>query len=868
MGVHKMDIEKVEQDLNKRFAEPLPEFYKRRIIVWYDEDREFESELENLNLSNAKIISLTGSNTFYVKKTLCNDDTTSNYLLYRPVTYVENDDNWLLDIELYSEDFRADLISMYQKEAGIPDAPEFRKIVKTYKKFFNAKDRRQRLSLLSQNIERASDLHLAVMSAICKLQELNRNLIIRTVLEAGLDNDTNTIYQEMVNYDAHIAFWKLAQRVTGYSDEHQSLEDLMAHILMTALSRTMDEEYLKGLERFISFTHQAYCYDLVSDWLVLSSSDILREYARNIEETLRLRDRFMRLEIEDIYTTECFPCINECILIKLMSDIKVGVIDVNRIRDAVEKRRTAVWYDSVKNYYEGILQVANMHEFYKEHSIGFHTVEPEKFWKEYTSEYYKMDTYYRWYHLQFNESINNYNSELHDLFNEVTNCVEAIYTNWYLKQLGESWTNICEDYLKEYGCIPSINRQESFYTNKIKNADTNIYVIISDALRYEVAAQLSEELQRETQSKVSLGSMQSIFPSVTKFGMAALLPHKELTVEYRNDKITVLADGGLTESNYRDKILKNANPNSVALSYKDIVTGSRADRKSLVKGMKVVYIYHDTIDDTAHSSDTKVFSACDSTISELKNAINVIVNDFGGTNIIITSDHGFLYTYSLLTEEDKVSSESFKGQHKEIARRYAICEQGATPDYLMPVKFLQGKTEFSAFTPKENIRIKINGGGLNFVHGGVSLQEMVVPVMEYKNLRNDSKEYKKNKEKYDTKPVTVSLLSATKKVSNMIFSLNFYQKEAVSTNREAANYSIYFTDANGKQISDIQRIIADKTSENGQDRTFRCTFNLKSMQYSITETYYLVIADETGLTTPERAEFQIDIPFAVDEFDF
>ena len=162
----------------------------------------------------------------------------------------------------------------------------------------------------------------------------------------------------------------------------------------------------------------------------------------------------------------------------------------------------------------------------------------------------------------------------------------------------------------------------------------------------------------------------------------------------------------------------------------------------------------------------------------------------------------------------------------------------------------------------------MNGGGLNFVHGGISLQEMVVPLIEYKYLRNDSKEYKKNKNKYDTKPVTVSLLSSTKKISNMIFSLNFYQKEAVSANREMATYLVYFTDNNGKQISDVQKIIADKMSENGQDRTFRCTFNLKSMQYSVKDIYHLVIADESGLARPERIEFQIDIPFAVDEFDF
>ena len=101
----------------------------------------------------------------------------------------------------------------------------------------------------------------------------------------------------------------------------------------------------------------------------------------------------------------------------------------------------------------------------------------------------------------------------------------------------------------------------------------------------------------------------------------------------------------------------------------------------------------------------------------------------------------------------------------------------------------------------------------------------------------------------------------------MIFSLNFYQKEPVSGNREAAVYQVYFTDSSGKIISDIAKIIADKTSSNEQDRIVRSSFNLKSLKYSSTETYYLIIADENGMQV-QREEFQIDIAFAVDEFDF
>ncbi|MCF0230502.1 MAG: BREX-1 system phosphatase PglZ type A, partial [Parasporobacterium sp.] len=449
--------------------------------------------------------------------------------------------------------------------------------------------------------------------------------------------------------------------------------------------------------------------------------------------------------------------------------------------------------------------------------------------------------------------------------------VEAIYSNWYLGQLGANWSNVVADDLRDYGHVKDIDRQTDFYNRKIKNAGSKMFVIISDALRYEVAASLSEQLQRENQCQVKLSSMQAVFPTITKFGMAALLPHKELTTEIKGtsktERLAVLADGQSTESNNRENVLKKADPESVVLKYKDILPMSRSERRSLVEGKNVVYIYHDKVDHASHTDETTVFAACDEAINDIKNIIRIITNEFGGANIIVTADHGFLYTYTPLSEDSKVDKTSDSDMDVEYGRRYAITKPGATMDYLLPVKFLGKQTVLESWAPRENIRIKMTGAGLNYVHGGISLQEMVVPVVEYHNLRNDSSEYKKNKSKYDTKPVTVNLLSANRKISNMIFSLNFYQVEPVSENREAATYKLYFTDEYGTQISDVQKIIADKTTDNNQERTFRCTFNLKSLQYKNTNIYYLVIADEDGLQVG-REDFQIDIAFAVDDFNF
>lgn len=710
-------------------------------------------------------------------------------------------------------------------------------------------------------------LDLSVMGALAGIVDVTPNAIIKKVLCFGLDAETNSLYSDFTDYGVDKAFWDMVQKGTGYVADTPDLSHLAVHIFLTSATRTMQSEYLSKWKGFLSEAHQAYCYDFLSDWLHSTDVEQLHEIVIRIEEELKLPEQFTKLEVTDLVNTEIFPCIHELILIKLMTEIADSIIEVNIIKETVEKRRTCVWYEEVKDFYEGILQVANMQVFFKGHATGFHSVQAVKVWKEYTTEYYKMDTYYRLFHKSYGKSLKTYHVKLHDLFSHVMEKAEGLYKNWFLGQLGENWSKVCAEEMERYGRILEVSQQTDFYKSKVKNADNRVFVIISDALRYEVAADLADQLRRETKSQVDLSSMQGIFPTITKFGMAALLPHEKLSVELQGNVVEVLADGQSTESNDRDRILKSDREDSIAIKYKDLVSAKRPERSAWVKSKNVVYIYHDLIDEASHTLDTLVFPACDDAIAELKNLVRIIVNDFGGTNIMITADHGFLYTYSPLTEDDKVDKTGFKNRIVEYGRRYAIMMKDSKPEYLQFIKFLDGNTDYEAFAPKENVRIKMNGGGLNYVHGGISLQEMCVPLIEYHYLRNQSKEYQRNKSIYAPKSVEVSLLSATHKISNMIFSLNFYQKEAVGDNRAAAVYQVYFTDSNGKQISDVQKIIADKTSENGQERTFRCSFNLKSLKYDNKEIYYLVIADEQGEIIAQE-EFQIDIALAVDDFDF
>ena len=303
-----MDTDKIIQDLNRRFAAPLPEFYQRRIIFWYDEDKEFQDKLDEVVLENAKVIALTG-NMRFSKKLLSVDDLTTNYLVYSPCVYNRPDDNWLLDVELYSEEFRADLISIWMDEMGLISNPAMRKQVKNYRAYFNAKDRRLKASTQNKVPETPAQLHMAVMAAICGLKDAQPNMILRSVFQAGLDLNNNTVYQDFVKYHADAAFWAMVRQGCGFVEEEPDLGRLAIHLLLTAATRTMRQEYLAGLDGFIS------------EWLHSDNIPQLYDVARYVEDEARLYQRFEKLTVEDLVGTECFPCINEVILTKLMTEI-------------------------------------------------------------------------------------------------------------------------------------------------------------------------------------------------------------------------------------------------------------------------------------------------------------------------------------------------------------------------------------------------------------------------------------------------------------------------------------------------------------------------------------------------------------------
>lgn len=860
-----MALEDIKQDLEKKFSEPLKEFYKRRIIFWNDEEGEFKDEVTDLILDNTEVLILTENNQFLTKKLLSNDDLTHNYLVYNPFD-TDPEKDWLLDIKLYSESYRADKTSRIMHDLNILNLSELRTVVKELTGFFNSSKRCEIFRSYSSNqITSKNEIYMTVLASICNTKDRTPFGIIKSLIFEGNDA-SNSIKLDALKYCISNQLWTMISRYTGY--QGNNVDELTRFVVLSAMTKTMNNKVFDGLEGKYSDIHTS-CYDFVNSWIHSNDKDSFRAIAEKVSDELNLEDRFNHFEVSDLIGTDVLPCIDEVILMKLMASVENNTIKYDELHLIIEKRKGTVWFDDFSHFYNGMECISKALEFHENHRNSFHHTVAKEMWNTYVNDYYKMDTIYREFHVEFNNSLNNINIVLDDDFKKISEWLEREYKNWFLDKLSENWTKIIEEDLANTGEIKDIKQETRFYDQEVKNNDPKgkVFVVISDALRYEVGCSLANKLRIETRGQVALDSRQAIFPSITPFGMAALLPHKELKAVNRNGKIEVLIDGQSTVMSNRESILKSYENDSVVLRYSDFINMKREEKRKTTNGMKYIYIYHDTIDNAGHDDNSSVFDACDKAINELVNLVKVITDGMMGTSIVITADHGFLYTNDKLDESDKMDRSSFKNDVIEQGRRYVLTNNLADPKFLLKVNGIYSHSNISGFTPRENIRLK-GAGSMKFVHGGVSLQELAIPVIKYKYMRLTNVNYRKNRDKVDATPVKLSLLSSSRKISNMIFNLHFYQEQAVKDNYIPCSYEIYMTDKEGNKVSDIQKIVADRTNTSNQEREYQCTFNLKSQQFDPTKDYYLVIVDEEHNQIPNKTEMQIDIAMAIDEFDF
>ena len=325
-----------------------------------------------------------------------------------------------------------------------------------------------------------------------------------------------------------------------------------------------------------------------------------------------------------------------------------------------------------------------------------------------------------------------------------------------------------------------------------------------------------------------------------------------------DDDYKVLCDGlPCVDLKQREAILQKANPNSRCVQFDDIKAMKKEEMREITSGQEVVYVYHNQIDARGDkpASENEVFVACKEAVSEILALIRRI-NVSGNTyHFIVTADHGFLYKRDKLLESDKISGIPNAGKRYAIA--HEPCDVEGTVS--VPMKYYSGNEDDFRYVcvPLGSDLIKAPGSGLNYVHGGCSPQEMIVPVIEVRTERG----------KVSVTNASITPVSIIHKITNLSTNIDFLQSEAVSDTVKATSYRVFFADQNGNRISNEHIYQADKKEEEAAKRVFKLKFTFKNQSYDKAKKYYLIIVDEKTGRETFRKEVIMDLAFA-DDFGF
>ena len=641
----------VRQELLRRFAAPLPEYYTRRIVVFEDDQGGFAADVEQMELPGVRILVMREDEWFTLRRQIESDYAAEDILLYCPKTFARCQDNWLADVFKYSEIFRADYWSLLFEELHIADGVDMRRYARKVGRFFASRDRVAKLGALGKDYRSEQELEIGVMSVLCGLKSASLSGVLGAAV-LGAHEEENEKLKAIEKFCGADAFWLLAEKAIGYTGNRDAAE-LACYLLTSAALLNAPEDAFAGLPGAAAYAQQAYA--LVSKWLH-EDREAMLETCRAVEERYPVAARLQKLDRAALLRVSVYPCADALLIRAALTAFARDGMNVDEVQGMMQARRELPWWGLYAPYADALGALCEMQLFIRAYRDGFHFTDAEEMFAAYASRLCRMDTAYRHLCAAADRALALGLFALEDELKAAVQAAERLYKNGCLAPLGVCWSALLAGQTLETA-LAIVPRQERFYADHVRGEDARTFVIVSDALRYEVAQELTERLHGRLSGNTVCTAMVGTIPTITPVGMAALLPHKKLTL---TEELSVLCDGMRTDASQREAVLRAACPQSAALELGVFRRMTRAQRQEIAREAKVVYLYQDVID-RAGESDGDVFAACETAMSEIEQAMRMLVSELSAACIYVTADHGFIYTRSPLEETDKAERELAAG---------------------------------------------------------------------------------------------------------------------------------------------------------------------------------------------------------------
>ncbi len=854
-------------------------FDSHPVVFWHDVDSEFITDIDDLQLPGVQVIRLDDSPALRIKLRI-ESQPNQNWLLYSNQPEPEPGKDWLLDVRGRSKSFRADSTSILLEDLGL-STMSLRAHLKERAKFLRAKDRVDRLKRLVLPTDSAEDLDRKMLAVIARADLPELFAILQRIFGALVVNDSADlsaqpkVWSDICSNDLEPVFWRLVRQQLGYTDSQPSLRDLLIRIMVTDFCRSLLGDPPRQLAHFVLPERSlgANASVFVSRW----RSDIAQFSNYNALAQAVTHELDLASLLGSLTTEQLIECMTfEELELRIVQDLKKRIVDggganMDVVRGHIARRRDGHWANpllastndrtkALAACYDALTAAADFFSLKAIHVGGFSFTDASVAFSRYRDELFQFDQLYRHFHTAADAVEPTGWAVLHEL----RGTIESLYSGWYIPQLSSAWAKIMEGPkgLLSNWSLPGVTPQQNFFKQQIEplfeGSVKRVFVVISDALRFEVAHELVQQTNSKNRFKASLDGMLGVLPSYTALGMAALLPHKTLAYKVGNAVEVQVDDQTVATLDQRNEHLKGFG--GLAIKAEDLMSLGKDKGRELVRDHRLIYVYHDRIDmiGDKQASETKTFEAADQTVQELSSVLGFIINGLNGSTVLLTADHGFMYQESALDMADKSALDEKPSGTLIAKKRYLIgTNLGET------TKAWNGNTSITAGTtpegsldfwvPKGASRFHF-AGGARFVHGSAMPQEVVVPLV---TVRESEAEGTK------IRSVSISLLGSTNKVVTNTQRFEFIQTDAVSERVLARTVVASLRDGE-TLISDQQTLTFDSNSQLLDERKRSVFLTILSGNYESHKRYDLVMRDAVTKVEVLRQLVQIDLAFGND----
>lgn len=818
-------------------------FQQHRLVFWYDEKAEMTELFETIQIPGIEKLKIE-NNEFTLKNRLIVEQPKQQFLLYQASGKPIDSENWLLDLLLSNYEFYTEASSLFLQELDLPQ--EFKGLIQAHEEFFAHQKRVSDLKTLLEKTDRESLIRLKMLCVICTCEPEWEKVLYALFTE--IQKNKQDKYKAIEKFKLAEFLWQTIEKKYGYKSDKPTIKDFLVNLIQDNLKRTIN-----GGNPILN--KDAYLF--VNRWKENTKANVLfSEWSKTLECELNIESIILKTNVEQLIESDAFSIVDKKIIISIRDGIINNTLNNATIQEWIDRRKVKFFYKEYEQIYWALSYASLLLDEIRKTDLDIPS--PEVGFQKYSNQLFNIDRLYRKYIVTSSQA------EHLDILKELTVQIEKAYGNSFLLKLGDNWQKSVDN-MKAWK-IDKVKNQSEFYKNWIvpyTKSEKRIFVIISDAFRFESAVEMREIILQEDRYTANLNAVLGCLPSYTQLGMASLLPHSALTFNDKTD--TVFADGVSTQGTpNRTKILQKEYPDSIAITAEDLLKmHAKNEGRDFIKPYNVIYIYSNIIDKTGDdkTSENKVFEATEDELKNFEKLIKHIAN-MNGNNIIITSDHGYIYQQNRLDETD-FTDFSPVGEVYKSSRRFVIGRNLQTNDSVK--KWIGAevglKDDTEVLIPKSINRMRISGAGSRFVHGGSSLQEIVVPVLEINKAR-----------KSDIEQVDIDIISGSSNITSNTFAVSFYQKQPIADKILQRQIRAAFYTGNDKLISDIITLSFNSFETDALAREKRQTFllNAQASQYNGQDVYLKMEEQIEGTNQYKLYKsytFRMMIAFSSD-FDF